>query len=366
MAPTDSTTGRRHGLVGAVALLHRFFLPTLLAVYILSAIAPGPGTVIREFAVTLPGGGKERASMLLLAVLLFCAAAVIQWSQIRDLLERPSVLLIGLLTAWLGPALLVALFGGMLPWLATNDTTSGMLVGFALVAAMPVANSSAGWTQNAGGNVAISLALIVLSVVLSPLATPNLLKLMGWALSADDTDRIEKVVTQFSGWRFILWVILPSLAGATAAWIAGRDRIIRAKPWFRLITLVTILVLNYANASLAMDQVWANESVTVVLIAALMAAAVSILGMVLATLQARLARLPRAAWTALAFSLSMKHTGLALVLAGEFLHDQPRVILMVLLTTLAQHVAAAALDWRLEQTRHTHAYSGPYDPLQSL
>ena len=41
-----------------------------------------------------------------------------------------------------------------------NETTSGMMVGFALAAAMPIANSSAGWTQNAGGNVALSLTLI--------------------------------------------------------------------------------------------------------------------------------------------------------------------------------------------------------------
>ena len=251
---------RAHGVRGPFArfgrLLHRYFLPALLAVYALGRPwRPGPGAVIREFAVTLPGGGQERASMLLLAVLLFCAAAVIEWSQVRDLLEHPSVLLAGLLTCWFGPALLVVVVGPLLPRLVGGDATAGLLVGLALVAAMPVANSSAGWTQNAGGNVTLSLGLIVLSILLSPLATPNLLKLMGLVLSADDTHRIEQVVTQFSGWRFILWVILPSLAGAAAAWLAGPQRIARAKPWFRLITLVDILVLNYANASLAVEKI---------------------------------------------------------------------------------------------------------------
>jgi BASS family bile acid:Na+ symporter len=343
-SPDRSTIGAPAGFTRLGGLLHRYFLPILLAVYALAGAYPAPGAAIREFAVTLPGGGQERASMLLLAVLLFCAAAVIQLSQIRDLLERPSILLGGLLAAWVGPTLLVALFGRLAPWLADNGSASGMLVGLALVAAMPVANSSAGWTQNAGGNVALCLALIVLSILLSPLVTPNLLKLMGWALSAEDTHRIERVVTQFSGWRFILWVILPSLAGAAAAWLAGHERIVRAKPWFRMITLVTILVLNYANASLAVDKLWATESWTVVAAAIAMASAVSIVGILLALLQTRLARLSQAASTALVFSLSMKHTGLALVLAGEFLHDQPRVILVVLMTTLAQHVAAAVID----------------------
>lgn len=174
-------------------MLHRFFLPVLVGVYALAGFFPGPGAVIREFTVTLPGGAEERASMLLLAVLLFCAAAVIQWSQIVDLLERPSMLLVGLVTAWLGPALVVVLLGPLLPWLGGSELTSGMMVGFALVAAMPVANSAAGWTQNAGGNIALSLGLIVLSILLSPLATPNLLKLMGWALTASDfADRADR------------------------------------------------------------------------------------------------------------------------------------------------------------------------------
>lgn len=352
MASSDSSVSQdRAGFTRWAGWLHRYFLVVLLAAYALAGFLPGPGTVIREFAVTLPGGSQERASMLLLAVLLFCAAAVIQWSQVRDLLERPSVLLVGLLTAWLGPALVVVLFSPLLPWLAMNETTAGMMVGFALVAAMPVANSSAGWTQNAGGNIALSLGLIILSILLSPLATPNMLKLMGWALSEADVDRIERVVTQFSGWRFILWVILPSLAGAVTAWLAGHRRIAHAKPVFRLVTLLTILVLNYANASLAIDKVWTNEPLGVIAIAAVMAAAVSIVGLVLATVQARLFGLSRNSWVSLAFGLSMKHTGLALVLAGEFLKDQPRVILVVLLATLAQHIAAAAVDLYIQRAR---------------
>jgi BASS family bile acid:Na+ symporter len=348
MAPSDQTAGvRRDAVALAGALLHRYFLPALLIIYLFAGLLPGPGTVIREFAVSIPGGSQERVSMLLLAVLLFCAAAVIEWSHVRDLVEQPSVLLAGLLTCWFGPALLVIIVGPVLSRLAGGNSTAGLLTGLALVAAMPVANSSAGWTQNARGNVTLSLGLIVLSIVLSPLATPNLLKLMGQVLSADETQRIERVVTQFSGWRFMLWVILPSLAGAAAAWLAGARRIARAKPWFRLATLVDILILNYANASLAVESAWNNERLGVVALAAMLAVGLCLVGVALAAVQTRALRLPRSSWIALVFGLSMKHTGLALVLAGEVLHDEPRVILVILTTTLAQHLIAAAVDWRL-------------------
>jgi BASS family bile acid:Na+ symporter len=349
MPTPESIAGVQRGLARCAALLHRYFLFALLVAYALAAVAPRPGTVIREFTVRLPGGGQERVSMLLLAVLLFCAAAVIEWSQVRDLLQHPTVLLGGLLICWFGPTLLVAIVGPLLPQLVGEAGSAGLLVGLALVAAMPVANSSAGWTQNARGNVTLSLGLIVLSILLSPLATPNLLKLMGLILSPDDTHRIERVVNEFSGSRFILWVILPSLAGAAAALLAGPLRIARAKPVFRLITLVDILVLNYANASLAIKNILQTEHIGIVLIAAVLAISVSLVGMLLAVVQCRVSRLPRSTWIALVFSLSMKHTGLALVLAGEVLPNQPRVILVILLTTLAQHLAAAGVDWRLSR-----------------
>jgi BASS family bile acid:Na+ symporter len=365
MAPPDSTRLANAAITRIAATLHRFFLPALVATYALAGILPGPGTVVREFAVSLPGVGPQRISMLLLAVLLFCAAAVIEWSQVHEFLERPSTLLVGLIVAWLGPALLVMGFSALIPWLAPHDVTAGLIVGLALVAAMPVANSSAGWTQNARGNIALSLSLIIVSIILSPLVTPNLLKFMGWALSDADTRRIELVVTQFSGWSFILWVILPSLAGALAAMALGPLPIAQLKPGLRLTSLVTILVLNYANASLAIEEIWSGEPNSVLVLAAAMAVAVCLIGIVFATLQARAFGLSRGNWSALAFGLSMKHTGLALVLAGEFLKDQPRVILVVLLTTLAQHLAAGAIDLRLQMTQDSRDQE-PSGPLSSM
>ena len=358
MPPSDpSLTPHRSKVARFGALLHRYFLLVMLLAYLLAGVAPGPGSVIRNFAVKLPGGAIERVSMLLLAVLLFCAAAVIEWSQVRELIEHPSVLLSGLLTCWFGPALLVVVVGPIMTRLAGGASTEGLLVGLALVAAMPVANSSAGWAQNARGNVTLSLGLIVLSILLSPLATPNLLTLMGLALSADDTDRIAKVVNEFSGMRFILWVILPSIAGAVTAWLAGPRWVVHAKPWFRLITLTTILVLNYANASLAVETVWKSEQLGVILLAAVLAVSVALVGIALAVIQARACSLAHGTRIALVFSLSMKHTGLALVLAGEVLHDQPRVILVILLSTLAQHVTAAAVDWRLSRKAAAELFS---------
>jgi predicted Na+-dependent transporter len=52
--------------------------------------------------------------------------------------------------------------------------------------------------------------------------------------------------------------------------------------------------------------------------------------------------------SALMFGLSMKHTGLALLLAGTVLVHERLAILMIVLATLAQHVTAGLVQWRLQ------------------
>ena len=48
------------------------------------------------------------------------------------------------------------------------------------------------------------------------------------------------------------------------------------------------------------------------------------------------------------FGLSMKHTGLALILAGAVLADQPLAILMIVLATLVQHLLAGVVQWWMQ------------------
>ena len=55
-----------------------------------------------------------------------------------------------------------------------------LVVGLALVASMPIAGSSTAWSQNANGNLALSLGLVLLSTLSSPVTTPLALHAVGW------------------------------------------------------------------------------------------------------------------------------------------------------------------------------------------
>ncbi len=48
------------------------------------------------------------------------------------------------------------------------DEVQNILVGLALVASMPIAGSSTAWSQNADGDMALSLGLVLGSTLLSP------------------------------------------------------------------------------------------------------------------------------------------------------------------------------------------------------
>jgi bile acid:Na+ symporter, BASS family len=285
----------------------------------------------------------------LLAVMLFSAALLTDLSQIRIVSRHPIVLLSALLLVWVGPALLTLFAGWVVPLAAEGGASAGLLVGLALVASMPVANSSVGWTQNADGNVGLSLALVVLSILASPWVTPGLLRLLGMSLSDDEQAYCEALVAEFSGLFFIVWVILPTAAGLACRYIVTPRRVEAVADWFVLASGASLLLLNYINSALALPQI--HEASPSLLVATLVfATALSLVGIGLGWLLAWVLRLKPPTACALMFGLSMKHTGLALILAAAVLANQPLAILMIVLATLVQHLLAAIIQ-QLQERR---------------
>jgi bile acid:Na+ symporter, BASS family len=328
------------------------FLWLLLGCYALAAIWPQPGILLREWEWQLGrlATAPLTLSLFLLAVLLFIAALMTDVSRIRFVLQHPLLLASALAAVWLGPAALVVVAGWVVPWAVGGQETAGLLVGLALVAAMPVANSSVGWVQSAAGNLALALALVVLSILLSPWATPYLLSWLGMSLSPVERAYTERLVTNFSGMFFIVWVLLPTAAGFLVRYLVGSARVASAASWLSLVSAIALLILNYTNSALALPKVL--ESSTSLLVATgLLAAALSVVGLACGWTLARLLGMPAETQTALMFGLSMKHTGLALILAGAVLNDQPLATLMIVLATLMQHLLAGVAQWRMQGGR---------------
>jgi BASS family bile acid:Na+ symporter len=326
--------------------VRRRFLWLLLASYALAALWTTPGLVMRHWKWPAADGTNVHVSfaLALLAIMLFSAALLTDLSQIRIVSHHPLVLCVALLAVWLAPALLVVAAGWLIPPNIEGQATAGLLVGFALVATMPVANSSVGWTQNVDGNLGLALALVVLSILLCPWVTPNLLNLLGMSLSASERAYCEAVVNHFSGWPFIVWVILPTAAGLACRYLFTPQRVSAVSSLFVVASAAALLVLNYINAALALPEI-RESSLTILWATAALAAALSVVGLISGYSLAGIIYVKPPTRDALMFGLSMKHTGLALILADAVLAEEPLAILVIILATLTQHLLAGLVQW---------------------
>jgi predicted Na+-dependent transporter len=167
------------------------------------------------------------------------------------------------------------------------------------------------------------------------------------SLSPAERADCERLVNEFSGIFFIIWVILPTAAGLACRYVITPQRVAAAGSWFVLASAAALLMLNYINSALALPKIH-ESSASLLLATTVLAIALSTVGLALGWALAWLLRLKHETRAALMFGLSMKHTGLALILAGAVLANQPLAILMIVLATLVQHALAAVVQWWLQ------------------
>jgi BASS family bile acid:Na+ symporter len=323
--------------------LKRHLLPLLLVgCYVGGRLWPTPGVWLHNVDPLgwLPEVLAPSMAQLLVAVLLFAAALAVDWFKLAGVARRPLLFAASLAAVWLLPAALVLVGLWLLPQATQGETATALVAGFALVAAMPVANSAAGWTQQSRGDLCWCLALVVLSIVVAPWMVPAVLTLLGTSLAADQLVAFESLATQLAGVRFIVWVLLPTALGMLVRALVGGHRIDHRKPVLLVVSAVALLVLNYMNAAVALPRL--GESLTIPMLAATLAASVvlCVAGQLAGRLTAPLASHDTA--VAIGNALGMKHTGLALALAGGTLASQPVLIVPIIATTLIQHMVAGA------------------------
>jgi BASS family bile acid:Na+ symporter len=350
LLPFPGQTSAKHSLIDRLAhLAHDNLLWLLLLGYLAAAFLPAAGLWLRGVTVALVPSGSDRARitlpMLLLALLLFNAGLGTSLAHLKKLAAAPRILLAGLAANLFLPVLLIlALSWALRHW---NDPAGveQLLLGLVLVASMPVAGSSAAWAQNANGNLALSLGLVLGSTLLSPLATPAVLFLVGSLAHGIDADILQGLSGTGTGVFLAVFVLLPSLLGIAAGRVAGEAAVARTRPGLKLLNTVVLLVLNYSNAAVSLPRVVAQPDWDFLALALAVVLAMCVLTFAAGWTLARLLRGSRDQRTALMFGLGMNNNGAGLVLASVALANLPGVMLPLILYTLVQHVVAAAASY---------------------
>src|SRR3954452_7572095 len=151
--------------------LHHHLLGLIIFGYLLATLWPGPGLSLRRSMLGHLGIGGGEISVtlppLLLGFLLLSAGLRVRVEQLGRTLKKPRVVWMGLLANLGVPLFYVVLTAlGLRLWHNAEEAQT-LLVGLALVVAMPIAGSSAGWAQQNDADLSVSLGLVLASTLLS-------------------------------------------------------------------------------------------------------------------------------------------------------------------------------------------------------
>lgn len=343
--------GYRRFLTSSSHALHRHFLGFLLAAYALAAVFPAPGLWLRSTSlgeITIVGEPTCLSlPMFMLAFLLFNAGLGVRIAELRQGFANPRLLLAGLGANILVPLTFIFLVSQGLRCWHNGDEVQTILVGLALVAAVPIAGSSTAWSQNANGDMALSLGLVLASTFLSPLTTPVTFDLVEHMAEGEYAQVLDALEGSGTGKLLFLAVLLPSLLGVAGRMGLGAERSARAKPAIKLANSINLLLLNYSNAAVSLPQAvafpdWDFLAVTLATVIALCVLAFGG-GWGIGRLMGANAD-QRAS---LMFGLGMNNNGTGLVLASMALAHAPRVLLPIIFYNLVQHLIAGVVDRRL-------------------
>jgi len=332
-------------------VFHKYFLAFLVGSYFVAAVLPGPGLWIRgvSFGTVKVVGDPTHVTlpMMMLGLLLFNAGLGAKVEELKGIARRPAALLAGLAGNLLIPIAFIFAVSQILKFWHNPDELQTILVGLALVAAMPIAGSSTAWSQNANGNVALSLGLVIASTLLSPLTTPIALNSVGFMAKGDYAEDLHELATSGTGGFLAVSVVAPSLLGLLARALLGEKRLARARPTIKLVNAANLLLLNYSNAAIALPQAVKHPDYDFLVAIFVIVAALCAAGFGAGALIARLLGAGESTRSALMFGLGMNNNGTGLVLASLTLADHPQVMLPIIGYNLVQQVVAGGVGFFL-------------------
>jgi bile acid:Na+ symporter, BASS family len=324
--------------------LHRHFLAILFASYAAAALWPGPGLAIRKLSMGQVGLGSIHTEaslpLLMLACLLFNAGLGVNTSQLGGFMRRPRTLVAGLSANILFPILFILSISWWMQHWHNLDEAQNILVGLALVASMPIAGSSTAWSQNADGDMTLSLSLVLGSTFLSPLVTPIALHAVGLVATGDYSEDLHELASGHTESFLAIGVLAPSVLGILAGRVLGHARVAAAKPHLKFINSLILLALNYSNAAISLPQAIADPDLDFLMVTLAIVSGLCILAFAVGWGLARLLGAGREQQIALMFALGMNNNGTGLVLASMAMADHPRVMLPIIFYNMVQHLVA--------------------------
>jgi BASS family bile acid:Na+ symporter len=331
--------------------IHQRFIWLLLGAYVAAALWPGWGLWMRDASLGEVTIMQEKIliklPLLMLALLLLNAGLGVRLSELRHLSQSLVMLSAGVIAKLLIPsAFIVGVSEAMELW-HNPDEVQNILVGLALVAAMPIAGSSTAWSLNANGSMVISLGLVLATTFLSPVTTPLLLYSVSLITTGDYAEDLNEMASDGTGLFLVLSVVMPSIVGIILRFLSGEHRISQTKPYLKLINSVILLLLIYSNAAISLPQAIARHDYDFLAVIFVITFGLCSLAFATGWWIAWLLRATGSQRISLMFGLGMSNNGTGLVLVSMALADHPQVMLPIIFYNLIQQLMAGSVGWML-------------------
>jgi len=282
---------------------------------------------------------------------MFNAGLGLKTSHLKALIDQKWLLVSGLTANVLIPIAYIFVMTLLLFLWHNPEEAQHILVGLALVAAMPIAGASSTWTQNSNGNLALSLGLILFSTLLSPIITPWALYVFGEMASEEYEAVIHNASAYGSGGFLGLWVVLPCLLGFSIRMSVSEVKLTAVMPYVKLVNSVVLLLLNYSNASVSLPKAVAEHDWDFLAITFLITTGLCVTTFAVGYWLSDRFRLEQPEMVALMYGLGMNNNGTGLVLASLTLAAYPRVMVPIIFYNLVQHVVAGSIHILLDRGR---------------
>ncbi len=350
---------------------HFSSLVLLLIAYGLAAWAPAAGIWLREvrlFSDTLCPGVQVQHGLL--ALMLVCAGLSTSPIGISGTLRQSGKIALVTALSWFLPA--VAGLASVVAMGFFPGVPLEIRLAILIVSAMPVANSTAAWANQLGANMTLSLSVLIIATMLSPIITAPLINL-GTFLSGLQRHGIDALPAWGNDMStfFAMWVLIPIIVGIVLSQFVSVDKL----PWFRRSTsqlsLLMLLALNYINGTVCLPGLIKQPTE---FLQPLMAATVLVTLIFVLYGMAKLAHRKVSEYQvspsnkfddanndrsqaiqtddlSLLLAIIMRNTGAAMVYTSTALASVPLVSLVVVIYTLVQHLLIGLIvSWPRRQS----------------
>ncbi len=338
---------RKFTLLALSQFIHHHLLWFLMGAYTIATVLPTSGLWIRNitFGDISIFGEKLHVSLLLLllATLMFNAGLGVKTSHLKSLMHKTRVLFAGLTANLVIPMTYIFLVTLVMRLWYEPDEAQHILVGLALVAAMPIAGASTAWAQNSNGNLALSLGLVLSSTILSPVITPIALQVFGEMASEEYETVLHDLAAYGSGTFLGLWVVLPSVLGLCVRLVVPEAQLTAVMPVIKLTNSIVLLLLNYSNASVSLPQAVADRDFDFLAVTLGLTTGLCLTAFASGYGLSRLFKVDQAERVSLMYGLGMNNNGTGLVLASLVLASYPRVMVPIILYNFVQHLIAGTV-----------------------